>query len=146
MKKFLCYLLISCFLCTLIAGCKNKSLEKNEAIDIDLPAMGSMMRVAMLENIYASPNDFTGKTIRMGGQYFPYPYDDTGKVYHYVVFFDGSECCSYGLEFALDPQYTYPNDYPKEESHILITGSLKSYEESGRPRFYLAAESITVTR
>ena len=42
---------------------------------------------------------------------------------------DATACCSQGIEFLLDGNYTYPNDYPQIGTEITVEGVFDTYYE-----------------
>ena len=44
---------------------------------------------------------------------------------------DATACCQQGIEFVLDGDYKYPDDYPEEGQSITIKGAFNSYDEYG---------------
>lgn len=101
---------------------------QNGDIDIDLTGLSSNMIYAQMFNITSDPDKYTGKKMRVKG-YFSYTTGDNGKEYFAVIIPDALACCSQGLEFVRDGDYTYPDDYPKLDEEITITGYFDSYKE-----------------
>lgn len=101
---------------------------KNGDIDIDLTGLDGNMIYAQMFNITADPEKYTGKKMRVKGN-FAYTTGDDGKEYFAVIIPDALACCSQGLEFVRDGDYTYPDDYPELDEEIIITGTFGSYQE-----------------
>ncbi|MEA4921022.1 MAG: hypothetical protein VB078_08895 [Clostridiaceae bacterium] len=114
------------------------------APDVDLTQMSATMIYAEVYNMLVSPDEYIGKTIRMQGQYYA-SYDETTKrYYHFVIISDATACCSQGMEFTLNGDYTYPDDYPANDTVIEVTGVFGLYEELGATYCHLTADGITV--
>ena len=79
------------------------------------------------------PEDYLGKTVKMRGP-FAYYYDEaTGKEYFAVLITDAMACCSQGIEFVLEGEHSYPDDYPELNSEITVIGRFSSYNENNIP-------------
>ena len=46
-----------------------------------------------------------------------------------VLISDATACCSQGIEFVLDGDYSYPDDYPLLGTNITVTGNFNYYKE-----------------
>ena len=42
---------------------------------------------------------------------------------------DATACCSQGMEFVLNNDYKFPEDYPAEGEDITVTGVFETYKE-----------------
>ncbi|MCR5595777.1 MAG: hypothetical protein K6G12_08010 [Lachnospiraceae bacterium] len=106
-------------------------LSSTEGVDVDLSLLTGDMVYAEVYNIMVAPEDYIGKTIRMQGTYLPY-YDETKDKYYFsCIIKDAMACCAQGIEFELTDDYTFPDDYPNEDSEIMVTGTFDTYEEDG---------------
>lgn len=74
-----------------------------------------------------TPEDYMGKTVKMNGTFSIYESDD--RNYYTRLISDATACCSQGIEFVLDEDYTYPDDYPELGSEITVTGTFDTYTE-----------------
>ena len=159
MKKRLSFLLLSVLALTIITGCSENgssrpgggntetqdySNSEAIAIDVDLTVLSSTMVFAEMFNIMTNPADYMGKTIKISGSYHASLFDKTGMYYHYVLIEDASACCAQGVEFILNGDHAYPDDFPVERAIIEIVGVYRSYEEFGDTFYYLAVDDITV--
>jgi len=160
MKKYLSALLPLCLLCILATGCAGigTGIDKSQgnspavgvaspavgAVDVDLTALGSTMVYAEVYNMMTNPKGYMGKTIKMEGPYNASYFDETGLYYHYVIIEDATACCQQGLEFIWNGEHTYPDDYPKEQERIEVTGVFGSYDELGKAYYYLSVDDISV--
>ena len=159
MKKLVSILSLLCFLLTAAAGCaKNDAavadagiseaggglLNTSKNVDIDLTVLSSTIMYAEVNSIMTKPDDYLGKTIRMKGPYRASFYDATNLYYHYVIVEDAAACCVQGLEFVWSGEHVYPEDYPKEDTKIEVTGVFSRYDELGRAYYYLAVDEILV--
>ncbi|MDO4938573.1 MAG: hypothetical protein Q4E54_01260 [Lachnospiraceae bacterium] len=104
-------------------------------VDVDLTALSSTMVYSEVYNMLDLPEDYTGKTVRMNGQFALYQaYDENGEpvpdqIYYACVIADATACCQQGLEFVLAGNYTYPDDYPELGSEITVVGEFQTYME-----------------
>ena len=53
------------------------------------------------------------------------------KYYFACLIQDAAACCAQGIEFVLNDGYRFPDDYPKEDSEIIVTGVFDTYMEDG---------------
>ena len=59
-------------------------------------------------------------------------YDEAKDKYHFACFVsDAAACCRQGIEFILEGDNVYPEDYPAEGAEITIQGVFGTYEEDG---------------
>lgn len=130
--------------------------EKNETdieetkdindVDIDLTVLSSTMVYSEVYNMMVNPDVYLGKTIKVIGPYYAGQLVyGTEKYYHFVVISDATACCQNGIEFIWDDNsHVYPDEYPKDNTIIEITGVFSSYEESGNTYYYLKTNGITI--
>ena len=112
------------------------------SVDVDLTLLSSTMVFAEVFNMMTSPEDYLGKTIRARGNYAPQYFEGTDQYYHYVTVDDAAACCQQGLEFILNDDRTYPEDYPKHMAEIEVVGVFTSYYELGGDVYYLDVDEI----
>lgn len=106
-------------------------------VDYDLTGMGSDMIYATVYQLMVNPDDYVGKTFKMKGLYYPSYYEGTGQYYHYCTIKDAAACCAQGIEFVWeDGNHVYPDEYPAENSEIIITGTFETYREENDPNLY----------
>lgn len=117
--------------------------QKSVQIDLDLTKLSSTMVYAEVYNMMLSPDEYIGKTVKMTGSFTIFQAtDDYGQVipdslYFACIIADAAACCAQGIEFVLEGDYAYPDDYPELESNITITGEFQTYEENGRTYVHL---------
>ena len=102
-------------------------------LDVDLTKMSSTMVYSEVYNMMAMPDDYLGKTVRMTGTFAAYPGD--GRNYYVCYIADAAACCQQGMEFVLDGDYVYPEDYPEEGTVITVTGVFDTYYENEYMRY-----------
>ena len=98
-------------------------------VDVDLTKLSKTMVYSEVYNIMVNPDDYIGKTIRMGGAYNIFVDETTGMTYYYCVIQDATACCAQGIEFILTDDYKYPDDYPDEGENITVVGNFDTYME-----------------
>ena len=108
-----------------------KPAQSADGIDVDLTKLSSTMVYSEVYNMMVSPDNYTGKTVKMNGAFAYYEDPETKKQYFACIIADATACCSQGLEFILTGEHTYPNDYPELNSEITVTGTFETYEENG---------------
>ena len=100
-----------------------------EDIDIDLTALSSTMVYSEVYNMMSSPQDYIGKVVKMAGAFAVY-HDEAADVYYFAcIIKDATACCAQGIEFVLDGDYVYPEDYPALQEEICVTGIFDTYQE-----------------
>lgn len=105
--------------------------QSADGIDVDLTKLSSTMVYSEVYNTMVSPDNYTGKTLKMNGAFAYYEDSETKKQYFACIIADATACCSQGLEFILTGDHTYPNDCPELGSEIMVTGTFEIYTESG---------------
>ena len=140
MKNCLTVILLFCLTALFAAGCSNNA--KAGAVDMDLTTFSKTMMTAAIDNIYATPDEYLNKTIKMSGQYYSAYYSDVDRRFHYVLYIDDESCCSYGFMFERDG--VYPDDYPEEGEGIEVSGTFESGEALDLIYHYLAVNEIIV--
>lgn len=115
-------------------------------VDVDLTVLSSTMVYSEVYNMMVNPDVYLGKTIKVIGPYYAGQLVyGTEKYYHFVVISDATACCQNGIEFIWDDNsHVYPDEYPKDNTVIEITGVFSSYEESGNTYYYLKTDGITI--
>lgn len=109
--------------------------EVPSEVDVDLKKMSGTMVYSEVFNMMSSPEDFIGKTVRMIGQFERYPaVDGNGEpvpdqYYFACVIADAAACCKQGLEFVLEGDAKYPDDYPSRGAIITVVGEFQTYME-----------------
>lgn len=119
--------------------------ETEGGVDYDLTTMGSDMVYATVYQFMVAPDDYIGKTIKIEGTYYASFYEPTQKYYHYCIIKDAMACCSQGLEFVWeDGEHIYPDEYPKEDTDVVVTGVFETYTEEGDSNVYCRLKDATL--
>ena len=98
-----------------------------DKVDVDLTKLNSTMVYSEVYNMMYYPDDFLGKTVRMKGA-FGYAVGDN-RYYFACVIADATACCSQGIEFVLNTERTFPDEYPAPGSEITVVGVFDTYFE-----------------
>lgn len=142
MKRIIC-LALSLLMMLSMVGCGNSDSNSTsdqsgetsnnsvEKYDVDLTKLSSTMVYSEVYNMMTAPNDYIGKKVKMSGNFGVYQDQSTNKYYYACLIADATACCSQGIEFVLDGDYSYPDDYPDINSIITVTGIFDTYEENG---------------
>ena len=120
---------------TLVSG----QVEENgtDGVDYDLSLMSPDMVYASVYQLMNDPSEFEGKVFRMEGIYYASYFEVTEKIYHYVIVEDAAACCAQGIEFVWgDGSHVYPDEYPKNESRVMVEGTFETYREENDSRLY----------
>ncbi len=102
-----------------------------ESIDVDLTELSPNMVYATVYDMMISPGRYIGKRVRMKGTMLSYHDETTDKYYFACFITDAAACCSQGIEFVLTDEYVFPDDYPEEDSEIIVEGVFETYTEDG---------------
>lgn len=101
------------------------------SVDVDLSVMDSDMIYATVYQMMSDPEQYVGKTFRIGGKFYV-TYDEmTKNQYYYCVIKDATECCAQGLEFVWgDGSHIYPDEYPTDGTEVVVDGTFELYMEN----------------
>lgn len=122
-----------------------KSGNDSVIIDYDLTNMSSDMVYAIVYQMMVDPDAYIGKTFRMEGMYYAVYYEPTRKYYHYCIIQDALACCAQGMEFVWgDGSHVYPDEYPKENTKIVVQGTFETYREDGDDNLYCRLKDATM--
>ena len=102
-------------------------LPKTEGVDVDLTKMSSTMVYSEVLNMQQHPDEYTDKIVRMKGPFNVTELD--GNRYFACLIKDATACCSTGIEFVWAGEHSYPEDYPKVNTEITVTGTFNVYSE-----------------
>ena len=111
--------------------------QSTDGVDVDLTRLSSTMVYSEVYNMMNAPGDYIGKTIKMTGQFVYYENPDTKAQYFTCIIGDAMACCSQGLEFVMEGDLAYPDDYPELGAEITVIGEFQSYEENGMTWYHL---------
>ncbi len=104
------------------------SISSDAEYDIDLTKMNSSMIYAQVADMVNRGDDYLGKSVKANGA-FGYYKETDGREFFAVLISDATACCSQGIEFVLDGDYSYPDDYPLLGTNITVTGNFNYYKE-----------------
>ena len=97
--------------------------------DYDFSRMDKTMMYTQIYNMLKTLDKYKGKVVRMQGKFGHYYDEKTGKHYFGCVVMDATACCSTGMEFSRKGKHNYPENYPKLDEPIIVTGRFSSYKE-----------------
>ena len=98
---------------------------------IDLTVMSATMVYSVVYDMVTDPSSYEGRMIKMDGIFDVYTDERTGKNYYACIIQDATKCCSSGIEFELEEERIYPDEYPDNGSFITVSGVFETYEEDG---------------
>ena len=101
----------------------------NGEYDIDLTILQSSMVYAQVYDMVYESENYEGKLVRAKGNFAHYQDPRTQKDYYAVLISDATACCSQGIEFVLEGDPVFPDDYPEEGTEITISGVFNAYKE-----------------
>lgn len=109
----------------------SEAQQPEAGVDYDLTTMSSTMIFSTVSNMILYPDVYEGKIVKLEGNFSVY-HDEGGDKYIFAAIVpDATACCQQGIEFVLDGDYKYPDDYPEEGQSITIKGAFNSYDEYG---------------
>ncbi|MBQ9887280.1 MAG: hypothetical protein IJM37_10565 [Lachnospiraceae bacterium] len=103
--------------------------------DVDLTTLSGTMVYSEVYNMMNNPTEYLGKTVKMEGTFAVY--EGNYRNYYACVVADALACCSQGIEFLLDEEHVYPDDYPELGTNIIVTGVFDMYSEDDYTYFQL---------
>ena len=115
----------------------------SNGVDVDLTVLSSTMVYSEVYNmLYNDPAHYLGKTVKAKGTFSIYQLVTDGvlqpdPVSYACIISDAAACCAEGMEFVLEGDYTYPDDYPELGAEITVIGEFQSYEENGMTWYHL---------
>ena len=114
-----------------------------DGVDVDLTVLSSTMVYSEVYNmLYNDPAHYLGKTVKARGEFSIYQLVTDGvlqpdPVSYACIISDAAACCAEGVEFVLEGDLTYPDDYPELGTEITVIGEFQSYEENGVTWYHL---------
>lgn len=114
-----------------------------DGVDVDLTVLSSTMVYSEVYNmLYNDPAHYFGKTVKAKGTFSLYQLVTDGvlqpdPVAYACIIADATACCAEGMEFVLEGDYAYPDDYPELGAEITVIGEFQSYEENGMTWYHL---------
>ena len=102
-----------------------------DGIDVDLTVLSSTMVYSQVFDMLYEPEKYLGKTVKMNGMYVCTDPEMSEEFYCACIIQDATLCCSQGIEFVLDDDYVFPDDYPEYEDTITVIGTFDTYEDDG---------------
>lgn len=114
---------------TEIPSSEGKAEVTEENVDIDLTELSASMVYGQVYDMMYNSDDYVGKIVKMEGAFSYYLEPSNGQEYFAVIISDATACCSQGIEFVLDGDYKYPDDYPELNEEITVIGRFNYYKE-----------------
>ena len=102
--------------------------SSNGEYDVDLTQLSASMVYAQVYDMVNNGDNYLGKTVKAKGP-FSYFQETDGREFFAVIISDATACCSQGIEFVLDGDYSYPDDYPDVGTEITVVGRFNYYKE-----------------
>ena len=124
---------------TALSGCGGASAQSStpdyiaslsrDGYDCDLTQLNANMMYAQIYDMVYNPSLYAGKTVRVTGN-FNYYKDSEGNEIFAAFIPDAQACCSQGIEFVLEGEHKYPDDYPEQGDLLTVAGVFNSYKEN----------------
>lgn len=120
--------------------------DEDSTVDYDLTKMSSDMVYVMVYQMMVTPGQYEGKTFRIEGNFYATYYEPTEKYYYYCIIQDATACCAQGMEFVWgDGAHVYPDEYPAENTDVIVEGTFETYREEGDDNLYCRLADATLT-
>lgn len=110
---------------------EQKQSNITESENIDLTEFSKTMAFAEISNIFMTPKEYIGKTVKVRGTFAYFQaYDEHSQPipdkYHFmVVIADEMGCCGVAMEFVPGEERVFPDEFPNEEEEIIVSGVIK---------------------
>lgn len=101
---------------------KTKNSGSSEKVDYDLSKMNYNMISALTFDMAMNSDKYLGKKIKIQGLFFSLLNEDVNQRFYACLVYDATACCQVGLDFVLNGEKKYPEDFPAERTEIEITG------------------------
>lgn len=112
-----------------------------DGVDVDLVGLSSTVLYGEMFNIMMLPDEYTGKTIRVMGQFTVYNDLSPDTTMFAVMVADALACCQQGMEFVWEDG-VYPQDYPELGTLVTVTGVYESYQSEYGQSYRLRATQV----
>ena len=142
MRKILAVVLCI-FACLAATGFRSEA-SLHQQVDLDLTLLDNKAVHAQIFQMLVAPEEYTGKTVRMQGNFTPYqapqesPILNPGQHYLSCVITDEHNCCSQGIDFQLAEGGHQQTPYPAAGSQITVVGRFQLVEVNGYSYTYVA--------
>lgn len=113
-------------------------------VDYDLSKMNYNMISAVTFDMAMNGEKYLGKKIKIKGQFFSMVNEEVKQRFYACLIYDATACCQVGLDFVLNGNKKYPDDFPKEMSLIEITGVYETRKVGDIEYNCLVCDEITV--
>ncbi|MGN1134941.1 MAG: hypothetical protein ACI4SF_01855 [Oscillospiraceae bacterium] len=115
----------------------------DDSADIDLTILSSTMVYSEVYNIMSDPESYRGKTMRVNGTFGAFYDSEIEQSYYAVLVADATACCQQGIEFVLNGDHKWPDDYPELDEPIEIYGVFGSYSVGDNTYYCIYTDEIT---
>jgi len=103
------------------------------------------MFVMQIEDIYANPKDYLGKTIKLEGIFrIDRDNEEEDRIYYTVTRGIMDYCCSPEVWGRTGLEIYWDKEYPEDYEWVEAVGVLESYEEDGQKYLHIHLTSLTV--
>ncbi len=123
----------------------NKTSAKSDSsVTYDLSVMGADMVYATVYDLVTNYDSHVDDTYKIKGNFYSSVDPETRNRYYFCVISDALGCCSQGLEFTLNDNAKYPEDYPAEGSEVVLKGTWSPYKDPATGQEFYALLDSTV--
>lgn len=115
-------------------------IPSGEKYDVDLTKLNATMVYTQVSDMVSNPDNYVGKRVKMDGTFAVA--ETEARNYYACLIADATACCSQGIEFVTDKQFSYPDDYPPKGTEIIVTGIFDTYFEGTNQYYQLINASV----
>lgn len=109
---------------------ESTSLLPSSNADIDLVNLSANMIYAEVYDMLSYPQEYDGKTVRLSGLFSAvYESVEDNDLRFSCIIPDATACCAQGIEFVPKSDLVFPDDFPIDNTRIVVTGTLKTGEK-----------------
>lgn len=111
--------------CLALLSCGNKKTQPTDndarAVELDLTVMSPTMIYSTIFEMLIEPELYENKNVKVSGFFNSFIDETSGNRYYAIIIPDATACCKQGMEFIW-LNHSYPEDFPKENQNITISG------------------------
>ncbi|MBR6913935.1 MAG: hypothetical protein IKN34_09075 [Treponema sp.] len=117
---------------------RQKKITPTTKINYDFTKLNYNIASGLLFDMLVSPDKYVNKTMKIHGQFYSENHD--GMRSFAILIWDLTGCCPTGTMVAPLSEMKYPNDFPKNDEFVTVTGFLEKIKSGDDESLYLVAE------
>lgn len=112
---------------------------------LDISGMSYPMAYGQVYSMVMAPKRHQGQTLQIKGSYYGFQTAE-GEEVHLILITDEAGCCEVGMEFVITGSPAWPQDFPPNNSIILLTGLMDTISHGDNLFPLLVANEIQVVQ